>query len=150
MRYLSFRFAASSVLKLTAIVLTLFIVAHARGQFDEAPSGQTKSKDKGTTLDQPTTQKVSLGVRIRAVGGPCRGISVSFPVPMDWPEQKVQIDQQDFSPGIHQSSDRILSGGEKQMVVSVPSLASGEEAHAVITFEVTRELDFAARRYVDL
>ncbi len=138
MRNLPFWFAASPFSKLAAIALTLFVAAHAWGQFDEAPAGQAKPTDKGPALDQPTTQKVTLGVRIRAVGGPCRGIVASFPVPMDWPEQKVQIDHQDISPGIHQSSDRVLSGGAKQMVISVPSLASGEEAHAVITFEVTR------------
>jgi Transglutaminase-like superfamily len=126
-------------MRATMVALLLFgLVSHAAGQFDEAPGTKAVHVDKGPKLDQPATQKVTLGVRIRAIGGPCRGIVVSFPVPMDWPEQKVEIENQDFSAGIHQSSDRTLSGGAKQSLINIPNLASGEEAHAIITFEVTR------------
>jgi hypothetical protein len=131
-------FSSSWIAATFALLLLFCWVTPAAAQFDQAPSAKSAAADKGPKLDQPVTQKVTLGVRIRAVGGPCRGIVASFPVPMDWPEQKVQIDQQDISPGIHQASDRILSGGAKQMLISIPSLASGEEAHAVITFDVTR------------
>ena len=127
------------LMRATIVTLLLFgLVSHAAGQFDEAPSTKTAHVDKGPKLDQPATQKVTLGMKIRAIGGPCRGIVVSFPVPMDWPEQKVEIENQDLSAGVHQSSDRTLSGGAKQTLISIPNLASGEEAHAIFTFEVTR------------
>lgn len=136
----SWPFDFSSFLKTTVLaVVALFgLVTLAHAQFDESSSTKSVQTDKGPKLDQPSTQKVTLGVKIRAIGGPCRGIVASFPVPMDWPEQKVQIDEQNFSAGVRQSSDRILSAGAKQLIISIPSLASGEEAHAVITFEVTR------------
>jgi hypothetical protein len=121
---------------MTALLVGLAIPVAA--QFDQAPSAKSGATDKGPKLDQPATQKVTLGVKIRAIGGPCHGIVASFPVPMDWPEQKVQIAQQDISAGVHQSPDRILSGGVKQMLINIPSLAAGEEAHAIITFDVTR------------
>src|SRR5262249_21239150 len=82
--------------------------------------------------------KVSVGVKIRAIGGPCRAIVASFPIPIEWPEQKVEVSEEDFSPGVHRTAERMLAGGAKQGVITIPSLASGEEAHAVMTTEVTR------------
>ncbi|HEY2828051.1 MAG TPA: transglutaminase family protein [Pirellulales bacterium] len=123
-----------------AISLSLFFgeILPAAAQFDAAPGTKVAQADNGPKLDQPTTQKVTLGVKIRAIGGPCRGIVASFPVPMEWPEQKVEAADKDFSPGVHLASERVLSGGAKQILINIPSLASGEEAHAIMTFEVTR------------
>jgi hypothetical protein len=56
---------------------------------------------------------------------------------MDWPEQQVkQIDERK-SPGAR-INFRTLDGGVKQMVVSIPKLPAGEEASAIVTFEVTK------------
>jgi hypothetical protein len=114
------------------------LAAHANAQFDDANSGKPAQPTKGPKLDEPATQTIKLGVRVRAVGGPVRGIAATFPVPMDWPEQKVQVVEEDISPGIHNSGERILSGGAKQMLISIPSLTAGEEAHAIITLQITR------------
>jgi hypothetical protein len=109
----------------------------AWGQFDDVPASGTTSA-KGAKLDQALTKKIKIGVKVRAVGGPCKGIVATFPVPMDWPEQKVKIAEQDLSAGVHEMKHRMLSGGAKQMIVQIPNLAPGEEARAIITFEVTR------------
>ncbi len=105
-------------------------------EFDVGAGAPTSGK--GPKLDQPVTKKMKLGVSVTAQGGACKGIVATIAFPTDWPEQKVQIMEEDFSPSVHNVSYRTIDGGVKQMVVSMPQLRSGEEAHAFVTFEFTR------------
>lgn len=119
-----------------AISCGLFFWAGPAGaQFDVGTNTPT---DKGPKLDQPLTKKMKLGVSVTAQGGPCKGIVATIPFPTDWPEQKVQILDEDLSPSVHHVSYRTIEGGVKQMVVAMPEIRSGEEAHAFVTFEFTR------------
>lgn len=114
------------------ILLASFTIAHA--QFLE---GETS--DKGPKLDSAAKQKIKIGLTVKASGGRCKGIVGTVPVPTEWPEQTVQIVEEDIAGASRNISYRSLgNGGAKQMVVTIPQLSSGEEAHAYITFEVTR------------
>jgi hypothetical protein len=73
-----------------------------------------------------------------AEGGPCRGIYATLPVPADWPEQKVQVVQEDVSPDVRSLRYRALPGGVKQMIVEIPDLPAGDKAHAIVTFSLER------------
>jgi hypothetical protein len=110
----------------------LAISQPALGQFkDEAP-------EKGSQFDRQSVQKLKVGVIIKAVGGPCKGIYATLPVPTDWPEQSVQILEEDVSPTVKRVGYRVLGGSVKQMIIEIPSLGSGQEAKALITYEITR------------
>ncbi|HEY2882217.1 MAG TPA: transglutaminase family protein [Pirellulales bacterium] len=125
----------------TVVVLLQFcIVGAAQAQFDDGSSGASGS---GAATSQkfgdPLVKKIKIGVKVKAVGGPCKGIVASMPVPIEWPEQKVVQGEEDLSHGVQHISYRNLEGGgAKQMVIAIPSLTSGEEAHAIVTFEITR------------
>ena len=80
-------------------------------------------------------RRLKVGVKITA-GGPCKGIVVSLPVPMDWEEQQVKIVDEDISRAVRKFDYRVLENSVKQMVLHVPRLNSGEQAHAIVTFEV--------------
>ena len=43
-------------------------------------------------------QRWQSGVMIQAAGGACTGIVAYIPVPVDWPEQQVNIAEEDISP----------------------------------------------------
>ena len=101
-------------------------------QFKTEPTGN------GVKLDQAVTKKIKCGVRITASGGPCKGIVATVPVPMDWPEQQVQVLEEDFSPTVKSVNFRVVGGGARQMVVEIPILPSGQEAHAYVTYEVNK------------
>jgi transglutaminase-like putative cysteine protease len=58
-------------------------------------------------------------------------------VPLECPEQQVQIIDEDFSPEVGEVTYRNLQGGARQMMISVPYLRSGATARAVITAEVS-------------
>ncbi len=66
------------------------------------------------------------------------GIVATVPVPIDWPEQQVQIVKEDASPTVEKIDYRTLSGGVKQMVVTIPRLGNGQTARALLTVEVIR------------
>lgn len=90
------------------------------------------------TLGDVRTQRYRVGVSVTAEGGPCRGIYATLPVPADWPEQRVQIVQEDISPDVRSLRYRTLPGGVKQMIVEIPDLPAGDKAQAIVTFSLER------------
>jgi hypothetical protein len=114
--------------------LSLLLSAHlsvTRAQENELPEG-------GIKLGDEQVRRWRVGLSVRAVGGPCGGLFGTVPVPTDWPEQRVRVVEEDISPQVRRVSYRMLDNGVKQMVVQIPTLAAGETATALVTFEVTR------------
>jgi hypothetical protein len=114
-----------------AAALALLLAAPAAAQFVETV------ESKGPPLGEPVTQRWQAGLTVKATRGPCRGIVGYAPVPIDWPEQQVSIVQEDVAPTA-QISYETVEGTVKLMVVSIPQLPMGEEARAVVTYEVKR------------
>jgi len=76
---------------------------------------------------------------VPAGSGPCRGIVATTSVPTDWPEQQVRVVREDLAPGVRLTY-RVIDGAVKEMTARIPSLKGGQQANAVVTFEVTRHL----------
>jgi transglutaminase-like putative cysteine protease len=95
---------------------------------------------KGPRIDRATTQRIRVGVTIKATGGTVQRIVATAPVPADWPEQAVKIVDEDISPSYAKVEYRTIAGGGgvKQLVLEIPRLAANQEARALVTFEVTR------------
>lgn len=108
--------------------------AHAQGF---GVGAETLPKN-GPQLGQEQVQRMRFGVTVTAQGGPCRGIAATAPIAMDWPEQQVKIESEDFSSSVKSVGCRMIGGTVKQMVVSMPFIAPGEECRAVVTLEITR------------
>jgi transglutaminase-like putative cysteine protease len=66
------------------------------------------------------------------------GIVATMPVPMPWPEQDVRVVSEENSPQVRFVRYRVLQDGVKQMTVSIPRLAAGEKAFALVTLEVVK------------
>jgi hypothetical protein len=92
----------------------------------------------GPMLGDVRTQRYRVGVVVTAVGGRCRGIVATLPVPAEWPEQRVRVVEEDVTPGVRGPTYRMLGGGVRQMIVEIPEIAPGKEARAVVTFELDR------------
>ncbi|MDD4267166.1 MAG: transglutaminase domain-containing protein [Pirellulaceae bacterium] len=88
-------------------------------------------------LGETAVQRWQFGFTFAAPAGPCRKITASQSVPMDWPEQTVRIVDQRVSPGVD-IDYRVIEGAAKQMVVNVASLAAGDTVEALVTFECRR------------
>jgi transglutaminase-like putative cysteine protease len=104
-------------------------------QFKEGDPG-------GAKTGAAQTHKWKAGVVITAVGGPCKSIVGYVPVPIEWPEQTVKVVEQDISPGV-KVSYQTLDETAKLMVLHIPLIAAGEQAKAVMTFEVNRSMQLA-------
>ena len=92
---------------------------------------------KGISLGRDQVQRLMVGIKIKA-GGPCTGIFATVPVPMDWPEQRVKIVDENFSAAVKKTDFRVLDNGVKQLLVSIPRLEAGEESEAILTVEISR------------
>ncbi len=118
---------------LSFVAVSVAFPAPSIAQLVEAEPGTV-----GPVLGDVRIQRYRVGVRVVAEGGPCRGLYATLPVPADWPEQKVRIVEEDFSRGVRGPQYRFLGDGVKQMVITIPSLASGGSEQAIVTFELER------------
>ncbi len=126
--------AQAALLAVTLLTAACGSPRPAAAQFLEEAAGSPAA----TTLGDRRLQRYRVGVVVTAVGGPCRGLYATTPVPADWPEQQVRVVSEDFSPAVRSVRYRMLADGVKQMVISVPLLEAGEEARAVVTYELDR------------
>ena len=121
-------------MRIRAIVLAFMVVfvavASASAQFREGDENEA-------LLGQARTQRWRGGVTVKAAGGPCRGIVATIPVPVDWPEQSVIIADEDITEQARVNQGKNVKA-VPQMVVNIRSLPSGQEARAILTYEVTR------------
>jgi transglutaminase-like putative cysteine protease len=99
----------------------------------------------------PKTVKFRVGAEITANSGACRNIIAMVTVPLECPEQDVKTIDEDFSAEVGEVIYRPLPGGEvKQMVISVPHLADGATARAIVTSEVTMRTVLPPEETADL
>jgi hypothetical protein len=95
-------------------------------------------QDRGIHLGEPVVTKWRFGVVVKAPGGAVTGIRATLPLPMDWPEQTVKEVGQEKTPNVNAVTYKTLDAGVKQMIVTIPRLAAGEEASAVVTLEISK------------
>ena len=105
------------------------LVSSAYSQFKTAPVAEN-----GAVFGEEKVYHYEAGVIIKS-RGVCEHVFGTMPVPMEWPEQSVQMIKEDLSPQVQVEYVRIAPT-VTHMQVKASSLAAGEEAKAVVTFEV--------------
>jgi len=110
----------------------------ARAQFKEFNQPAEKRERHGRFGAQDV-QTYRVGMEVRAIGGPCKGLYGTLPVPTDWPEQQVRVVDEELTDNVRHVRYRVLDGGVKQMQISIPSLNAGETAKAFVKLEVTKK-----------
>lgn len=117
---------------LAGLLLSALSATVCMGQFKDAlPDG------KGPRLGEPRVLRWQAGVIVTAASGPCTGIVGYAPLPVAWPEQELTIAEEDISESARVKYE-MVEGTVRVMVVSIPQLPAGEEAKALITYEVRR------------
>ncbi len=123
-----------AIIILTTIVTTLLSATAVVAQFGDSPAATTE-------LTGPThSSKWKVGVVVDAQGGPCVGLVGTLPIPANWPEQKVDVVEEEISPDVKKVRYRTLEKSVKQMVIEIPRLASGDTAKALVTLDIQRTL----------
>lgn len=120
---------------MTYVQLVLWLVAALAPVQASAPADE--DSPAAIRLINPRTQRWQFGVVVRA-RGETNGIVATLPVPMPWPEQEVKVIAQDTTPQVRSVKFAVLENGVKQMTVTIPRLAAGEQASALVTVEVVK------------
>lgn len=85
--------------------------------------------------------RYQVGAKVTASKGPVQEVLAMVAVPFTCPEQEVQIVEQDITPQVDKVDYRPLGafaeGGAQQMLITIPYLPGGEEARAILTFDVS-------------
>jgi len=110
------------------------VASESVAQFD-GPAGESAVR-----LGEEKTQRFRVGLKVKAAGGTVRGLYATIPVPAKWPEQDVRLVDEDTSVHVKALRYRVLEDGVRQMLVQIPLLAGGAEAHAILTLELTRRV----------
>lgn len=141
---------ASFVLWATILVLC---VHHSCGYADDAKSNVTKpvgpNLSPGSSaeaaiatarqvFENPETKRWQIGLKLNTNGVTCNEILATFPVPMEWPEQKVASVSQQIDDTVNQWEMRDLPGGARQVVLTIPKAIRGSNPEILFEFDVTR------------
>lgn len=97
----------------------------------------TDSESVGVTFAEPTEFEWELGVRITAKGD-AKGITATAPIPIEWPEQKIEIVGQDKSGSVGRVSIKRLTKNSRQMLCKINRLKSGETAEAIVRLKIIK------------
>jgi hypothetical protein len=112
------------------LIAWLLVASPVFGQFK-------KGGTEGPKLGESRTSQWRIGLEIKAGGGACNGGAGYASVPAEWPEQDVQTVKEDVTSEI-KINYSTLEGGVKLMNLKIGPLNPGQEAHAIVTFEVRR------------
>ena len=68
----------------------------------------------------------------------CSNVIATFPVPMEWPEQKVRLVDKTIDPAVTAWTTRDLPGGVRQVVLNMKYVPAGATVEATFHFEIER------------
>jgi len=97
----------------------------------------TKDENSLANFGETFESNLRVGLKVDAKRGAVKNIHATIPVPINCPEQEVLKEAEDITADVQGLGIRDVKGGEaQQMLVSIPRLAAGAEARAIITYRV--------------
>ncbi len=93
--------------------------------------------DPSLELLDPRTYRLRVGVKIEAPDGAAKEVVAIFPIPIEWPEQRLRILSERASSGMR-VTETVLKGQCGMMKVQLPVLAKGGSATFERLYEITR------------
>lgn len=83
-----------------------------------------------------TVSRYRFGVKVTGRSRTVTDILAMVAVPLEGPEQEVELIEEDSSPEVESVELRDTDAGVRQMLITIPSLAPRAEAHAYAVYEV--------------
>lgn len=118
-----------------AICLTVILWTPRDSVSTQPPVGDQEASPQ---FGERQVLEVQLGLEVLAANGSCTRLQCAFPLPIEWPEQKLTLVSQDESPQVKNVKTEVLQHGVRQAKFFVPRLAAGEKASVVFRFRVQR------------
>lgn len=129
------RFRKSTFAAMTFFMTAIFSGGVLLGQdSDDRP---TLPNDKGIKLGPAKKYRWQVGVTVTPRNVRTAAVFTTIPVPNQWPEQSVELVEEDFSTTVRGGKFREIDGRVKQFTANIPSLRPGQTAKAMMTFDVT-------------
>jgi transglutaminase-like putative cysteine protease len=118
--------------------LTLLLFLMSRGAAAAPPAGKAAVVTPTAAVEYGPSMatRYRVGATIVARGGTVENIRVMVAVPLECPEQQVEILEEAYSPEVESVEFRQTDEGVRQMLIYVPTLPPREEAEATVTYEV--------------
>src|SRR5262245_28244783 len=116
--------------------LLLPTVLASAGWSDGSPARPSKL-DSAVVCERPQRVRLRIGLRVQAAQGPIQDALASVAIPIDWPEQQVELVSSD-EPADVQVDTRAVGGTAAQMLLRLPQLARGSEVISTRIYELTR------------
>lgn len=121
-------------MKLSSLFAALTI-----GMIAVPAAAQFAATDPSLAGAQKSVERWRIGLIVTAKAGAFKRLVGTTSVPIEWPEQTVRPVSEDVSPGVR-ITYQMVDEGVRQMTATIASLASGQEARAVVTFEIERKV----------
>jgi hypothetical protein len=85
----------------------------------------------------PVTTTWKFGIRVTGTGE-TRNAQVTFPLPVDWPEQKIHVVSIDTTENVAAAKIRKLGSDASQMFFRIPRLQADEVAEVSVTMQIEK------------
>ena len=118
----------------TALIATGALSAGTRG--DETVNDDQASPPR-LQYENPQIQHWRIGL-VLDTPVTCTNVFATFPVPMEWPEQKVRVIGQTIDPAVSRWTARELAGGAKLVVMQMARVTAGSTVDATFLVEFER------------
>ena len=124
-------------LQLIALIAVTLVASISFAQ--DEPGEQTLTSDHlpGVRFSKPVTSEWEFGLIVKGKGK-ASGITATAPLPVDWPEQKIEVIKEKRSSGINRISYKNLTGDSRQMLAKINRLSAGESAEAIVQVRVIK------------
>ncbi len=103
----------------------------------ETDPAREESAPTRLEYQNPQTQTWRIGLVLQTPVT-CTNVLATFPVPRDWPEQKVRVIDKVIDPLVSDYGARELPGGMKQIVVKMARVPAGSTVEITFTVEIER------------
>lgn len=130
-----------------ALVLTFAAVLNGRSIADETSSSDEQTVSRLEYAD-PQVQLWRIGL-ILETPVTCTNVLATFPVPMAWPEQQVQVLEKNIDPAVRWAV-RELPGGAQQVVLQMARVPAGATVEATFVVQIERSRILPPERTDDL
>jgi hypothetical protein len=129
--------ASQIIFRMFGIVIVASICVIFPCTVDAQDVNATTTSDSGVSFTKPVTQNWKVGVIVQATTKSVKNAYVTFPVPMDWPEQSVKIVQEKTPVNVTGIRHRTLNDGVHQVVANIVNIKPGEKVELSVVYEVT-------------
>ncbi len=117
-----------------ATTITIDDVMAQRRRSPEVANGDVDPS--APSISNPVRNRWKVGVRVTGGTSRCKNMIITIPIPTDWPEQTVRLDDETVPSEVAVIKYRTLDEGVRQMIALMPSVQPGEVIELTQIYEV--------------